>query len=64
VANDRWDRPKLDEVTFETLSGGDNGFFIAPFSLLEIEEVVRDSDGGKARGPMGTILLSLRNFGT
>jgi len=51
-------------VTFETLSGGDNGFFIAPFSLLEIEEVVRDSDGGKARGPMGTILLSLRNFGT
>jgi len=31
----------------------ENGLLIAPFSRLEIKEVVRDSDGGKSLGPDG-----------
>lgn len=52
-AEDRWDRPRLDRVDFESLTEVENGLLVAPFSLLEIEEVVRDSDGGKSPGPNG-----------
>lgn len=52
-AEDRWDRPRLDEVDFENLIEVENGLFVAPFSLLEIEEAVRDSDGGTTPGPDG-----------
>lgn len=53
IAEDRWDRPRLDGVDFESLTEVENGVLVAPFSLLEIEEVVRDSDKGKSPGPDG-----------
>jgi len=50
-AEDRWDRPKLERVDFRRLTDCDNGLLVAPFSLVEIEAVVRDSDGSKSPGP-------------
>ena len=47
VAENRWERPKLDGVEFQRLSVEDNGILVVPFSLVEMEAVVRDSDGGK-----------------
>jgi hypothetical protein len=47
-ADDRWERPKLDGVVFGSLSDAENGVLEAPFSLMEIEAVVKDSDGGKS----------------
>jgi len=49
----RWDRPKLDGVEFGSLNDVDNDLFVPPFSLLEMEAAVRDSDGGKSPGPNG-----------
>lgn len=48
-----WERPKLDGVPFERLSLEENEELIKPFSLMEIEAVVRDSDGNKSPGPDG-----------
>jgi len=62
VANDRRARPKLDGVNFETLSDGDNDFLVAPFSLLEIEGAVGDSDGGKSPGPDGYNFAFIKEF--
>jgi hypothetical protein len=46
-------RPKLDGVMFPSLSEEENMGLIAPFTLDEIEEVVRLSDGNKSPGPDG-----------
>lgn len=62
VANDRWERPKLDGVNFERVSEEDNIFLAAPFSILEIEAVVRDSDGGKSRGSNGYNFAFVKEF--
>ena len=62
VSNESWDCPKLDGVNFDTLSDGDNGLHVAPFSLLEIEAVVRDSDGGKSPGPDGYNFAFVKEF--
>jgi len=51
-AND-WERPRLDGVPFATLSNEENEVLIAPFSLVEIEAVVKESDGNKSPGPDG-----------
>ena len=53
VAEDRWERPKLDGVEFDKLSVADNELLVTPFSLLEMEAVVKDSDGGKSSGSDG-----------
>ena len=51
VSSTSWDRPKLDGVAFDTLSKEENGCLVAPFTMLEIETVVRESDGNKRPGP-------------
>jgi len=51
VAANLWDRPKLDGVEFLTISEEENAGLIAPFSLEEIERVVKESDGNKSPGP-------------
>lgn len=43
----------LDVVNFEKLSDEENGFLVAPFSMVEIESVVRDSNGNKSTGSDG-----------
>ena len=62
VANDRWERSKLDGVNFERLSEEENMSLIAPFSSLEIEAVVRDSDGGKSPGLDGFNFAFVKGF--
>jgi hypothetical protein len=46
-------RPKLDGVSFPSLSEADNFQLIVPFSELEIHSVVKLSDGNKSPGPDG-----------
>jgi hypothetical protein len=55
-------RPKLDGVNFSTLSEEDNLELVAPFSMEEIEDVVRSSDGNKSPGPDGFNFSFLKNF--
>jgi hypothetical protein len=45
------ERPKLDGVTFPMLSAEENMGLIAPFTLVEIEDVVKMCDGNKSPGP-------------
>jgi hypothetical protein len=61
-SEDSWERPKLDGVEFISLSDTDNGILVAPFSLLEMEAVVRDSDGGKSPGPDGFNFAFIKEF--
>ena len=51
VSTERWERPRLDGVHFDHVSQDDNEGLIAPFTGLEIEKVVQDSDGNKSPGP-------------
>lgn len=51
VTTTYWERPRLDGVAFEILSDGENRDLIAPFSMEEIEKVVKESDGNKSPGP-------------
>jgi hypothetical protein len=53
VADTPWERPRLDGVPFKGVSEADNVGLVAPFSLEEIEDVVKDSDGDKSPGPDG-----------
>jgi len=46
-----WERPKLDGVNFKNISEEDNRFLIEPFSMREIELVVKTSVGNKSPGP-------------
>jgi len=62
VAEDRWECPKLDGVEFVSLSEDDNGLLVAPFSSLEIERVVKDSDGNKIPGPDGFNFAFIKDF--
>jgi len=56
------DRPTLDGVPFPSLSEDENMCLIAPFSLLEIETVVKDSDGDKSLGPDGYNFTFIKEF--
>ncbi|MCH79404.1 LINE-1 reverse transcriptase like [Trifolium medium] len=47
------DRPRLDGVTFPSLSAEENLSLTAPFTLEEIETVIKDCDGNKSPGPDG-----------
>lgn len=53
VEANTWERPKLDEVPFDRFSNEENDALIAPFSMLEIKVVVRDSDRNKSSEPDG-----------
>ncbi|PNX99671.1 cysteine-rich receptor-like protein kinase, partial [Trifolium pratense] len=55
-------RPKLDGVVFPTLAEEANVDLISPFSLEEIEEVVKCSDGNKSPGPDGFNFAFLKKF--
>jgi hypothetical protein len=55
-------RPKLNGVVFSTLSEEENVDLISPFSMEEIEEVVRNSDGNKSPGPDGFNCAFLKKF--
>jgi len=61
-AEDRWDMPKLEGVDFRRLTDCDNGLLVAPFSLVEIEAVVRDSDGSKSPRPDGFNFAFIKDF--
>jgi hypothetical protein len=62
VASPAMCRPKLDGVTFPRLSEEENVNLIAPFSLEEIKEVVRSSDGNKSPGPDGFNFAFVKKF--
>lgn len=62
VATTHWERPKLDGVAFDMLSEDDNRGLIAPFTLEEIEKVVKDSDGNKSPGPDGFNFAFIKEF--
>jgi len=52
----------LDEVQFNKLYDEENEVLIAPFSMLEIEAVVMDSDGNKSPGPDGFNFAFVKEF--
>jgi len=62
MAKSYWERPTLDGVDFAMLSEEDNMELIAPFSLLEIEEVIKTSDGNKSSGPDGFNFVFFKEF--
>ena len=47
-ATSNWNQPRLDALDFLTVLEEDNMELIESFSLLELEDVVRDSDGTKS----------------
>jgi hypothetical protein len=57
-----WERPTLGGVVFSTLTESDNTALTDPFSLLEIENVVRDCDGDKSPGPDGFNFAFVKAF--
>ena len=52
----------MDEVQFNKLYDEENEVLIAPFSMLEIEAVVMDSDGNKSPGPDGFNFAFVKEF--
>jgi hypothetical protein len=55
-------RPTLDGVVFQVLSEGENVELTSIFTLEEIEEVVKSSDGNKSPGPDGFNFAFLKKF--
>jgi len=62
VVDSRWERPKSDGVNFDRISEVEKGVLVAPFTLAEIEAVVRDSDGTKSPGPDGFHFAFVKEF--
>jgi len=62
VADHMWERPKLDGVPFERLREEDNLSLVAPFSMEEIEEVVKESEVDKSPGPDGFNFAFVETF--
>jgi hypothetical protein len=52
----------LDGVDFARLSLEENWDLTAPFSLIEIEEVITSSDGTKSPGPDGFNFAFFKEF--
>jgi hypothetical protein len=52
-SSETWSRPNLDGICFPSLLEEDNQLLTRPFELVEIENVVKDSDGNKSPGPDG-----------
>jgi len=62
VANERWERPRLDGMNFGRNSQGKNGLLIAPFNMAKIKVVVRESEGSKSSGPDGFNFAFVKEF--
>ena len=62
VAEVYWERPTLDGVEFMMLTDDENGDLTAPFSMLEIEDVVKTSDSCKSPGPDGFNFAFFKEF--
>jgi len=56
------DRPRLDGVPFKILYKEEKNGLVFPFSLLEIEKVVKESDGNKSLGPDGFNFAFIKEF--
>jgi hypothetical protein len=61
-SNDDYVRPNLDGVHFPVLSEENNSSLIAPFTLEEIEDAVKSSDGSKCPGPDGFNFAFIKEF--
>jgi hypothetical protein len=61
-ASTHWERPKINGVPFPHISEVDNRLLVEPFSLVEIEEVVKLSDGNKSPGPDGYNFTFIKTF--
>jgi hypothetical protein len=57
-----WERPSLDGIVFPVISDVANNSLIAPFTLEEIEEVVRDCESSKCPGPNGFNFAFIKEF--
>jgi hypothetical protein len=55
-------RPLLNGIQFPLLSEAENALLIVPFSMEEIEAVVKDSDGNKSPGPDGFNFTFIKEF--
>ncbi|MCH84503.1 LINE-1 reverse transcriptase like, partial [Trifolium medium] len=55
-------RPKLNGVVFPSVSEVENASLVSTFSLEEIEDVVKNSDGNKCPGPDGFNYAFLKKF--
>jgi hypothetical protein len=62
MASSDWERPKLDGVSFASISKADNASLVSPFSMEEIELVVKESDGNKCPGPDGFNFAFFKKF--
>lgn len=62
VASNPIIRPKLDGIPFPRLSEEENLELVSAFTLEEIEEVVRSSDGNKSPGPDGFNYAFVKRF--
>jgi hypothetical protein len=62
VAGVRCERPTLDGVEFAMLSLEENSALVALFSLLKIEEVIKNSDGNKSPDPDGFNFSFFKEF--
>ncbi|MCH87170.1 LINE-1 reverse transcriptase like, partial [Trifolium medium] len=52
-ASVQWSRPNLNGISFPAVLEADNIWLTRPFSMEEIEVVVKESDGNKSPGPDG-----------
>jgi hypothetical protein len=57
-----WTRPNLDGIWFPTLSEEENSCLTRPFSLDEIEVIVKECDGNKSPGPDGFNFAFVKDF--
>ncbi|WJX53700.1 hypothetical protein P8452_39668 [Trifolium repens] len=57
-----WNRPTLDGLNFVTVAESQNEALIAPFTLEEIEDMVKSSDGSKSPGPDGFNFAFIKAF--
>ncbi|KAK2444918.1 hypothetical protein QL285_015908 [Trifolium repens] len=57
-----WRRPTLDGIDFPQLSGAQVDILTANFTLEEISEVVKGSDGSKSPGPDGFNFAFIKEF--
>jgi len=56
------DRPRMNEVPFKRLSEEVKNGLVLPFSLIEIEKVMKESDGNKSPEPDGFNFVFTKEF--
>jgi hypothetical protein len=61
-SSNEWNRPTLDGVDFPVLSDDSNNLLIAPFTMEEIEVVVKECEGSKCPGPDGFNFAFIKEF--